>query len=145
MARISLFLILCTVSSYLIFANASTECVWATGRIVCEKNQTLVVNSIVELYDLDSPQNSKIKNPIDPDDKVAFTHVENIDGIFRLEGCASDVDWIPGIKNRPELYFRVFHYCNNPEGEYKYVWPVFQVFVPDTYDKHINDPIVLDN
>lgn len=37
--------------------NASTECVWATGRILCNKNQTLVVNSIVELFDLDSPQN----------------------------------------------------------------------------------------
>ena len=91
------------------------------------------------------PFQSKIKNPIDPDDKVAFTHVEDSDGIFRLEGCASDMDWIPGIKNKPELYFRVYHYCNSPEGEYKYVWPVFRVFVPETYDKHIHEPIVLDN
>lgn len=82
---------------------------------------------------------------MDPDDKVAFTTVEDKDGIFRLEGCASDVDWIPGIKNKPELYFRVYHFCNKPSGEYKYVKPLFKVFVPQTYDRHIEDPIILDD
>uniref|UniRef100_A0A7E4UQQ2 Transthyretin-like family protein n=1 Tax=Panagrellus redivivus TaxID=6233 RepID=A0A7E4UQQ2_PANRE len=125
--------------------TASTECVWATGKIACLKNQTLVVGATVELFDLDSPQNSRIKNPLDPDDKVAFTTVEDSDGIFSIEGCASDVDWIPGIKNLPEMYFRVFHYCNKPQGEYKTVLPIWRVFVPKTYDKHINDPIILDD
>lgn len=49
------------------YVNANTECVWATGCLLCKKNQTAVVNSIVELWDLDSPQNvflfsSYIKN-----------------------------------------------------------------------------------
>uniref|UniRef100_A0AC35GL83 Uncharacterized protein n=1 Tax=Panagrolaimus sp. PS1159 TaxID=55785 RepID=A0AC35GL83_9BILA len=126
-------------------AFANTECVWATGKVICRKNQTLVLNTIVELFDLDSPQGMNLKNPLDPDDKVAFTQVDEEDGIFQIEGCASDQDWIPGIKNQPEMYFRVFHFCNKPNGEYKYIWPIFRVFVPATYDKHIEDPIILDD
>lgn len=38
---------------------ANTECVWATGRLTCRRNQTLVLNSIVELFDLDGP--SKVR------------------------------------------------------------------------------------
>ena len=40
-----------------ILIQANTECVWATGRVVCNKNQSLVVGSVVEVWDLDSPQN----------------------------------------------------------------------------------------
>ena len=59
---------------------------------------------------------------MDPDDKVGFSLVEDKLGIFNVEGCASDVDWLPGIhKNGPEFYIRVHHYCNTPSGEFKTV------------------------
>jgi len=123
---------------------ASTECVWATGTIVCNKNQSRVVGSVVSVYDLDSPQDSDIKNPFDPDDKVGFTLVEDNSGLFMVEGCASDQDWIPGIKNKPEFYFKVHHFCNSDVGELKTVLPVFRVYTPQTYDYHIQNPIQLD-
>lgn len=45
---------------------------------------------------------------------------------------------------RPEFYLRVHHECNSPNGEWKSVFPVFRVYTPRTYDKHVHEPIVLD-
>ncbi|VDN17953.1 unnamed protein product [Gongylonema pulchrum] len=126
-------------------ADCNTECVWATGRLICHQNQSRVLNAVVELYDLDGPSKGKIFfDHIDPDDKMGFTSVDNKDGYFNVEGCADDYDWIPGIKNRPEVYIRVFHFCNVKKGSYKVIWPTFRVFAPRTYDYHIRHPIVLD-
>lgn len=80
---------------------------------------------------------------------MTFTIVEQKDvtdtcGLFNMEGCASDFDWLPGVKNRPEFYIRVFHRCNTDDGEYVTVKPIFRVYAPKTYDYHVNHPIELD-
>ncbi|CAD5226895.1 unnamed protein product [Bursaphelenchus xylophilus] len=140
MSRIVLIFLL-----YLLdFTSASTECLWATGIIECRKNQTRVEGAVVEVFDLDSPEASSIVNPLDPDDKVGFSYVDNTQGLWNVEGCAADQDWLPGIPNRPEFYIRIFHKCNRPEGEFKRILPVFRVYTPETYDFHIQHPIVLD-
>ncbi|KAH7725423.1 Protein TTR-53 [Aphelenchoides avenae] len=141
----ALMLLAVAILSFAITASANTECVWATGRVLCNRNQTKVVGAVVELYDLDSPQNSNIKNPIDPDDKVGFSLVEDKTGLWTVEGCASDQDWLPGLTNKPEIYIRVFHYCNSDAGEFKTIMPTFKVFTPKTYDYHIENPIILDD
>lgn len=155
-----LLFLIAVVLSLVAAANANTECVWATGRVLCNRNQTKVLGSVVEIYDLDSPPNvsglcfsecthasfqSNIKNPIDPDDKVGFALVEDPTGLWTVEGCASDQDWIPGLPNKPELYIRVFHYCNSDSGQFKTILPTFRVFTPKTYDYHIDNPIILDD
>ncbi|VDD86240.1 unnamed protein product [Enterobius vermicularis] len=137
------FLLLLTLPISVVFS--STECVWATGKLVCKKNPKGVLNATVTLFDLDGPAKGKqIYDHIDPDDKMGFTIVDRLDGLFNVEGCADDFDWIPGVKNRPEIYIRVHHYCNTPHGEYLKVMPTFRVFVPQTYDYHMEHPIVLD-
>uniref|UniRef100_A0A183BZE4 Ricin B-type lectin domain-containing protein n=1 Tax=Globodera pallida TaxID=36090 RepID=A0A183BZE4_GLOPA len=124
-------------------AAANTECVWATGLLKCNKNQSKVLGAVVELWDLDSPQNAQFQNPLDSDDKAAFTEVDDPSGLWKLEGCASDHDWL--AINRPEFYLRVHHECNtNVGGEWLTVMPVFRVYTPRTYDWHIEHPIVLD-
>uniref|UniRef100_A0A915DT99 Transthyretin-like family protein n=1 Tax=Ditylenchus dipsaci TaxID=166011 RepID=A0A915DT99_9BILA len=70
--------------------------------------------------------------------------VEDESGVFMVEGCASDQDWIPGVRNRPEFYIKVLHYCNSDVGEHKTVLPIFRVYTPATYDYHIEHPIELD-
>lgn len=61
-------------------------------------------------------QGKIIFDRFDPDDKMGFTVVDNVDGYFNVEGCGDDFDWIPGIKNRPEvsighlLHFRITHW-----------------------------------
>lgn len=88
---------------------------------------------------------SSLTNPLDPDDKVGFGLVDNAQGLWNVEGCAADQDWLPGVPNRPEFYVRVFHRCNRPDGEFKRISPVFRVYTPETYDFHIQHPIVLDD
>ncbi|KAL3074108.1 hypothetical protein niasHT_033316 [Heterodera trifolii] len=121
---------------------ANTECVWATGLVKCNKNQTKVLGAVVELWDLDSPQNTDFQNPLDSDDKATFTEVDDPTGLWKLDGCASDHDWFS--INRPEFYLRVYHQCNTDNGEWLSVWPIFRVYTPRTYDWHIEHPIVLD-
>jgi hypothetical protein len=45
--------------------TANTECVWATGIIECRKNQSRIIGSVVEIYDLDSPETVSWANKID--------------------------------------------------------------------------------
>lgn len=61
---------------------------------------------------------------------VTFTDEE---GTFKLDGCADDFDWLPGVPNLPEPYIQIKHYCNSDAGETIRL-PEFDVFVPDTYD-----------
>lgn len=88
--------------------DGKTECVWATGIIECRKNQTRyvfqsilfssvsiysvfrVLGSVVEIFDLDSPETGLFRNPLDPDDKVGFSLVDSKTGLWNVEGCASD-------------------------------------------------------
>lgn len=86
----------------------------------------------------------KFKNPFDPDDKAGLTIVEKDDGLFEVQGCASDNDWFPGIPNQPEFYIKIHHTCKTDVGEFKVVESTFQVFAPYTYDYYINNPIDLD-
>lgn len=39
---------------------ANTECVWATGKVLCKKDQALVKGTVVDLFDLDSPQGVRL-------------------------------------------------------------------------------------
>ncbi|KAI6171534.1 hypothetical protein M3Y97_01027100 [Aphelenchoides bicaudatus] len=138
-------LVFCVLLSVLEIVSAKTECVWATGILECRKNQTRVLGAIVEIYDLDSPETGPLKNPLDPDDKVGVSVVDSKSGLWNVEGCASDQDWFPGLHNKPEFYIKIQHKCNRPSGETKRIFPVFRVYTPETYDHHINRPIVLDD
>ncbi len=122
---------------------ADSHCVWATGKLICEKDQSLVINATVTLFDRDGGLG--VLGQIDPDDKMGFTHVAAIDGLFSVEGCASDSDIVPGLfSNIPEPYISVHHQCNRAEGE-DLVLASFKVFVPNTYDHYMKHPIVLDD
>uniref|UniRef100_A0A0N5APV3 Transthyretin-like family protein n=1 Tax=Syphacia muris TaxID=451379 RepID=A0A0N5APV3_9BILA len=146
---ICLLLLVLTIT----FVECNTECVWASGKLVCKKRPEGVLNATVTLFDKDGPSKVQL---INPDDKMGFTTVNTLDGIFNVEGCASDYDWFFGIKNRPEasclfvwfrffqIYIRVHHYCNSPKGEFLKVLPTFRVFVPESYDYHMRHPIELD-
>ncbi|KAI6206984.1 hypothetical protein M3Y94_00977700 [Aphelenchoides besseyi] len=125
------------------FCDATTECIWATGVLECRKNQTRVIGSVVQIYDLDSPINSPFKNPLDHDDLAGISIVDSETGLWNVEGCASDQDYL-FYKNRPEFYITVKHNCNGKPQTLQ-VPGVFRVYVPETYAKHINEPIVLDD
>ena len=45
------FVLLVLASVDIVYSN--TECVWATGKVICRKNQTLAETATVELFDLD--------------------------------------------------------------------------------------------
>ncbi|CAK5088729.1 unnamed protein product [Meloidogyne enterolobii] len=106
---------------------SNTECVQVIGRLLCKNGQKLVIGSDVELLELDSPLN------------VTWVKVNNEDGIFNIDGCGQDRDWLPWAINRPEFYLRVRHRCNTmnntlveekfklaAEQETKIVLPVFR-------------------
>lgn len=87
-----------------------------------------------------------LRNPFDRDDKAGTVYVDDESGLFNVSGCASDVDWFPGIKNQPEFYIKVDHICNSDNSDthhVKLVFPVFEVFTPNTYDYHVKNPINL--
>lgn len=48
------------IASLSVVVYGNTECVWATGKVICNKNQTLVLGTVVELFDMDGP--SKVIN-----------------------------------------------------------------------------------
>uniref|UniRef100_A0A914LES2 Uncharacterized protein n=1 Tax=Meloidogyne incognita TaxID=6306 RepID=A0A914LES2_MELIC len=107
---------------------SNTECVQVIGRLLCKNGQRLVIDSDVELWELDSPLNAlnqtylirmmRQKNNFFlnlnlKEFKVTRAKVNDEDGIFNLDGCGQDHDWLPGVINRPEFYLRVRHRCNN--------------------------------
>ncbi|KAK6019165.1 hypothetical protein OSTOST_15210 [Ostertagia ostertagi] len=57
--------------------TSSTECIWAVGKLVCLKNQTRVLDSVVEVWDKDGPQSIKLIDILDPDDKAGLTMVDD--------------------------------------------------------------------
>ncbi|KHJ76777.1 Transthyretin-like family protein, partial [Oesophagostomum dentatum] len=80
---------------------------------------------------------------LDPDDKAGLTVVDSEDGMFKVEGCASDIDWLGPIHiNRPEFYFKVRHLCNSDVLEEVTVFPpAMKVFAPKTMDYFLDNPI----
>ncbi|KHJ92717.1 Transthyretin-like family protein [Oesophagostomum dentatum] len=125
---------------------ANSECIWAIGRLVCNKDQKRVLNAVVEVWDKDGPQNIRAIDALDPDDKAGLTVVDSEDGMFKVEGCASDIDWLGPIHiNRPEFYFKIRHLCNSDVLEEVTVFPpAMKVFAPKTMDYFLDNPIVLD-
>ncbi|VDO36315.1 unnamed protein product [Haemonchus placei] len=73
-----IILLLCIIG----VVSANTECIWAIGKLQCRKNQTRVLNTVVEVWDEDIPQ----LNFLNRDDKAGFTVVTNVDGEFKIEG-----------------------------------------------------------
>lgn len=56
MIKLNIILIFSTLCAIpLIYTT--TECVWATGIVRCNRNHSKVVGSVVYVYDLDSPRN----------------------------------------------------------------------------------------
>ncbi|VDO36317.1 unnamed protein product [Haemonchus placei] len=94
--------------------TANTECIWAVGRLLCNKNQTRVLNTVIEVWDKDSAI-IPLLNFLNPDDKAGFTVVDNENGIFKVEGCAADYDLLGPLlpPNRPDFYFHVRHMCDS--------------------------------
>lgn len=127
--------------------SASSDCIWAVGKLVCNKDTTRVKNAVVEVYDLDGPKEIPFIDIIFPDDKAGFTVVEDESGEFKVEGCASDFDWLEPLHlNRPEFYFKIRHTCNSDELKEISVYPPdMQVFAPNTMDYFVENPIVLDD
>ncbi|CAI4227789.1 unnamed protein product [Auanema sp. JU1783] len=110
-------------------AYAGHECVWIIGKVDCENDPSKNLNVEIRVYDRDGVGPFRL---IDPDDLMGVTF-SNEDGSFQLDGCGDDYDWIPGVKNVPEPYMEIRHYCNNPEGE-TITLPEFSKFVPETYE-----------
>ncbi|VDL81199.1 unnamed protein product [Nippostrongylus brasiliensis] len=117
-------------------SSADKECVWIMGRVQCERDPSKNLNVEVRVWDRDSFGPLKL---LDPDDLMGVTFTTE-DGRFQLDGCGDDFDWIPGLRNKPEPYVEIRHYCNNDTGE-TITMPEFKVFVPKTHDMGI---IVLD-
>ncbi|CAJ0600850.1 unnamed protein product [Cylicocyclus nassatus] len=137
-----IFPLLCIVAA--VWANS--ECIWAIGRLVCNREQKRVLNAVVEVWDKDGPQSIRAIDALDPDDKAGLTVVDAEDGLFKVEGCASDIDWLGPLHiNRPEFYFKVRHMCNSERLEEMIVIPPnMKVFAPKTMDYFVDHPIVLD-
>ncbi|CAP24305.2 Protein CBR-TTR-53 [Caenorhabditis briggsae] len=108
---------------------AGRECVWVLGKVECQSDPTKNLNVEVRVWDRDGPGPLQM---IDPDDLMGVTF-SNDDGRFQLDGCGDDFDWIPGIKNVPEPYIEIRHYCNSEKGDI-FQLPEFSTFVPNTYD-----------
>uniref|UniRef100_A0A8R1I343 Transthyretin-like protein 52 n=2 Tax=Caenorhabditis japonica TaxID=281687 RepID=A0A8R1I343_CAEJA len=108
---------------------AGRECVWVLGKVECQRDPTKNLNVEIRVWDRDGPGPLQL---IDPDDLMGVTF-SNDDGRFQLDGCGDDFDWIPGVKNVPEPYIEVRHYCNDEKGE-MFQLPEFSTFVPNTYD-----------
>lgn len=84
---------------------------------------------------------TKTKSFIIWNSSVTFT---NDDGTFQLDGCGSDLNWLPGIENDPDPYIRIRHYCNSEQGE-NLELPEFYEFVPNSHDVGIIDLDLDDN
>lgn len=108
---------------------AGRECVWVLGQVNCTTDKTKNLNVEIRVWDRDGVGPLQM---IDPDDLMGVTFT-NDNGMFQLDGCGDDFDWIPGIKNVPEPYIEIRHYCNDPKGE-TLTLPEFSTFVPNTYD-----------
>ncbi|CAJ0931400.1 unnamed protein product, partial [Mesorhabditis belari] len=106
------------------------ECVWITGQVNCQHDPSKNLNVEIRVYDRDST--FFLLKLMDPDDLMGVTFSSE-NGLFSLDGCGDDFDWVPGFKNKPEPYIQIRHYCNKAEGE-TITLPEFSTFVPNTYE-----------
>nr|CDJ89359.1 Clathrin coatomer adaptor and Transthyretin domain containing protein [Haemonchus contortus] len=99
------------------------------------KNQTRVLNTVIEVWDKDSAI-IPLLNFLNPDDKAGFTVVDNENGIFKVEGCAADYDLLGPLlpPNRPDFYFHVRHMCDSDKIEEVNIFPPEVIFAPRTMD-----------
>ncbi|VDK65532.1 unnamed protein product [Cylicostephanus goldi] len=81
-----IFPLLCILAA----VSANSECIWAVGRLVCNKEQKRVLNAVVEVWDKDGPQSIRAVDALDPDDKAGLTVVDAEDGMFKVEGMISE-------------------------------------------------------
>ncbi|PAV91754.1 hypothetical protein WR25_09257 [Diploscapter pachys] len=107
---ISLFVLVIVVPP----SSANTECVWAIGQLKCDSHPDRLVNTVVEIWDEDGSQRGPL-GLVDADDLAGRTVLTSKDeGIFKVEGCSSDHDWLgPLHRNRPEWYLVIIHSCNH--------------------------------
>ncbi|VDD86239.1 unnamed protein product [Enterobius vermicularis] len=108
---------------------AGHKCVWVHGFVKCQKDPEKQLNVEVRVYDRDGISVAQV---VDPDDLMGVTFTDE-DGMFQLDGCGDDFDWVPGIPNDPEPYVQILHYCNSEKGDI-ITLPEFRVFVPQTYE-----------
>nr|CDJ89358.1 Transthyretin domain containing protein [Haemonchus contortus] len=103
------------------------------------------MDAVVEVWDQDAAFIPTL-NFLNPDDKAGFTIVDNVNGEFKIEGCAADYDPLGPLlpPNRPDFYFYIRHKCNSDKMEELYVFPSKSVFAPRTMDFFYKQPIILD-
>ncbi|CAD6198118.1 unnamed protein product [Caenorhabditis auriculariae] len=130
--------------SFPAMTSANTECAWVIGKLVCSNEENLA-NAVVEVYDLDRPKFGRL-NVLDTDDLAGRTVVaKEENGIFKVEGCASDFDWLgPAYTNRPEFFLKVRHSCKGKPETLTLFPPDMRVYAPQTMDYYLNNPILLD-
>lgn len=61
---------------FISFIYSNNECVWVIGYLICKHNQSSVIGSIVNIYDLDGPRNVKKKY------KQKFFFIINLINLF---------------------------------------------------------------
>uniref|UniRef100_A0A8R1HY08 Uncharacterized protein n=1 Tax=Caenorhabditis japonica TaxID=281687 RepID=A0A8R1HY08_CAEJA len=131
-----LLLVLSTTS----FCSAANNCAWFVGQLQCS-NPAKLDNVVIEIWDKDR---SFFPITLFVDDDLAGRTITSSEdhGTFKVEGCASDVDFLV-FKNEPEFYLKIRHYCKGKQ-EVTYAYPNNpKVFVPETNDYFTKNPIVL--
>ncbi|EFP04743.1 CRE-TTR-54 protein [Caenorhabditis remanei] len=150
--RVHLTFLLCCSSALL--CSAANNCAWFVGQLQCSDPSKLE-NIVVEIWDRDRSFvsfhsrdfiESSIQFPLTlfVDDDLAGRTITSADdnGTFKVEGCASDVDFL-FLKNEPEFYLKIRHYCKG-SAEVTYAHPRdMKVFVPETNDYFTRHPIKL--
>lgn len=125
-------------------AAADTECAWIVGQVVCA-DETRLENTVVEVWDSDKPANFMRVNTFDKDDLAGRTIIGKEEhGLFKVEGCASDFDWLgPLYQNKPEFYLVIRHQCKGRPETLTLHPPDMRVYAPQTMDYYLNNPIIL--
>ncbi|CAI2350015.1 unnamed protein product [Caenorhabditis sp. 36 PRJEB53466] len=129
------------VLSWVLFCSAANNCAWFVGRLQCS-DPTKLENVVVEIWDKDR---SFFPITLFVDDDLAGRTITTAEdnGTFKVEGCASDVDFL-FIKNEPEFYVKVRHYCKG-KADITYAYPRnSKIFVPETNDYFTRHPIILE-
>ncbi|CAJ0580176.1 unnamed protein product, partial [Mesorhabditis spiculigera] len=99
-----------------VFGNQ--ECVLVTGKVGCLNDAGAAAGVKVELWDSDALWEADVfinRFGFKDDDLMRET-LTNEDGKFKLYGCASDTDVLPGLfgKNKPDPYLKIHHNCSGP-------------------------------
>ncbi|EGT37904.1 hypothetical protein CAEBREN_04301 [Caenorhabditis brenneri] len=134
------FLTIFLLGSSALLVETANNCAWFVGQLQCS-DSTKLENVVVEIWDKDR---SFFPITLFVDDDLAGRTITSADdnGTFKVEGCASDVDFL-FLKNEPEFYLKIRHYCKG-KAEVTYAHPRnMKVFVPETNDYFTKHPIIL--